>query len=186
MDSISARLFAGIKSRPLYQALTPDPDARAHLLLCDANVPAVAWAETWVVAHDSRAVPDPGPRREYRSVAQMLAALRHRLATERVGLRLCAHGTEPFIWDVAAAGEAAGLGPGEISLVHAGSLRRRVQCVHCKTMLADVAESPVFCTGCGAALTVRDHFSRRLGAFQGVAVDAEAPGERPAPALLYP
>jgi hypothetical protein len=27
---------------------------------------------------------------------------------------------------------------------------------------------------------VRDHFSRRLGAFMGVMVDAEAPGEIPA------
>ena len=35
------------------------------------------------------------------------------------------------------------------------------------------------CPGCGAQLFVRDHFSRRLAAFMGVKVDAEAPGEFP-------
>ena len=31
------------------------------------------------------------------------------------------------------------------------------------------------------ALFVRDHFSRRLGAFQGVCIDAETPGDVPEP-----
>lgn len=185
-NSISAQLFHGIKSRPVYAELAPDPTARAHLLLCEHPEPAVAWAETWVAVHDSRAIPGSGARRQFRSVARMLAALRHRLAAERVGLRLCARGTEPFIWDVAAAGEAAGMGPGEIAVAHAGSLRRRVQCVHCKTTIDGVATSLVDCPGCAATLFVRDHFSRRLAAFQGVAVDAEALGVRPAPERLYP
>ena len=40
---------------------------------------------------------------------------------------------------------------------------------------------PYTCPGCGRALFVRDHFSRRLGAFQGVCIDAETPGEVPEP-----
>ncbi len=149
----------------MYAELAPDPLARAHLLLCERPEPAAGWAETWVVAHDSRAQPHPVARREFRSVATMLAALRDRLAAER----LCARGSEPFVWDVSAVGEAAGLGAGEIALAHDGSPRRRVRCVHCKAVIEDVATSLVDCPGCGAALRVRHHFSRRLRAFQGIA-----------------
>jgi dimethylamine monooxygenase subunit C len=35
-------------------------------------------------------------------------------------------------------------------------------------------------------LLVRDHFSRRLGAFMGVKVDAEEPGLHPETVELYP
>jgi hypothetical protein len=35
------------------------------------------------------------------------------------------------------------------------------------------------CAGCERWLLVRDHYSRRLAAYMGVMVDAEAPGERP-------
>jgi hypothetical protein len=54
-----------------------------------------------------------------------------------------------------------------------------VRCVHCQTLLDDVTMSLVDCTGCGATLFVRDHFSARLAAFMGVKVDAELPGELP-------
>jgi hypothetical protein len=33
---------------------------------------------------------------------------------------------------------------------------------------------------------VRDHYSRRIGAFQGVNVDAEVPGNVPPTQELYP
>lgn len=48
-----------------------------------------------------------------------------------------------------------------------------------------VTTSIVTCTGCGAPLFVRDHFSRRLAAFMGVQVDAEVPGEVPEAEELY-
>ena len=44
----------------------------------------------------------------------------------------------------------------------------------------EVVATPVACSHCGVKLTVRDHYSRRLGAFMGVCVDAEAPGVLPA------
>jgi hypothetical protein len=37
----------------------------------------------------------------------------------------------------------------------------------------------VKCAHCGTNLLVRDHYSKRLAAFQGVCVDAEVPGELP-------
>jgi hypothetical protein len=51
--------------------------------------------------------------------------------------------------------------------------------VHCKGFTENVTTNPVACAHCGLTLLVRDHYSRRIGAFQGVCVDAEAPGEVP-------
>jgi DNA-directed RNA polymerase subunit RPC12/RpoP len=76
--------------------------------------------------------------------------------------------------------------PGSIRTEHRGSRARRVQCVHCKGINEDVSFSPVRCAHCGLLLLVRDHYSRRIGAFQGVNVDAEAPGTAPAPEELFP
>jgi dimethylamine monooxygenase subunit C len=33
---------------------------------------------------------------------------------------------------------------------------------------------------------VRDHYSRRLAAFQGVCIDAEEPGSAPPPEEMFP
>ena len=41
------------------------------------------------------------------------------------------------------------------------------------------------CPGCDVALLVRDHYSRRLAAFQGVSATAEDPNERPAAEEAY-
>jgi hypothetical protein len=60
-----------------------------------------------------------------------------------------------------------------------------VFCNHCRTITEGVTTNVVACAGCNAALFVRDHFSKRLNAFAGVQVDAEAPGEIPAIEELY-
>ena len=44
----------------------------------------------------------------------------------------------------------------------------------------------VTCTGCQRQLFVRDHFSRRLGAYMGLMVDAEEPGILPTIDEVYP
>jgi ferredoxin-NADP reductase len=59
---------------------------------------------------------------------------------------------------------------------HRGSTVRRVQCVHCKGITENVTTDPFKCSHCGLSLFVRDHYSRRLAAFQGVNIDAEDPG----------
>ena len=97
-----------------------------------------------------------------------------------MGDRLYVLGTEPFLWSVATAAAIVGFGPEQIRLCHAGSLQRRVWCTHCHGFTEPVTTNVVPCAGCGRHLLVRDHFSRRLGAFMGVMVDAEAPGEIPA------
>ena len=61
---------------------------------------------------------------------------------------------------------------------HSGSAARRVQCVHCKHVCEGVTTSLVECEGCGLLLLVRDHYSRRLAAFQGVCINAEDQSEQ--------
>jgi hypothetical protein len=180
-----------IKSRPIYTQLALDGTGTAHLLVTDhAKVPMPALApdfdldaiEHWTIAASSQVLPGPtmqGERKRrdaFRSEAQLLTMLRHRLARATMGLRLYAVGSETFIWDVAELGRAAGLGRQEMHLAQAGSLRRRIYCPHCKTLTPAVTTTIVACVGCGARLGVRDHFSRRLGAFIGVQADAEEPG----------
>lgn len=185
------------KSRPVYEKLRIDPSGRAHLIVTDlAGVPADACEEDlalsnvefWVVGLRAPgiAIEAEGSVRAFRAAADMLSHLSHRLAREPVGLRLYAAGSEAFLWDVSNLACAAGLGGQEVFLTQAGTLRRRVYCVHCKTMNENVATNIVTCRGCGARLFVRDHFSRRLAAFMGVKVDAEMPDEVPEVEMLYP
>jgi ferredoxin-NADP reductase len=51
--------------------------------------------------------------------------------------------------------------------------------MHCRETTEDVRTNIVRCVGCDRWLLVRDHYSRRLAAYMGVMVDAEAPGELP-------
>ena len=190
----------GMKSRPTYAPLAPDPSGRHHLLVVEAaEVPAEALAEgvapsafeVWTVARRS-AVPSapameeaPGSVATFRSVTHLFSALEERLARETMGLRLYAAGSEPFVWDASALGASAGLSRQEMGFNHAGSWARRIFCVHCREITEGVTTSIVTCSGCGAPLFVRDHFSRRLSAFMGVQVDAEVPGEVPEAEELY-
>lgn len=98
------------------------------------------------------------------------------LSQAQMGWQLYLAGSEGLIGQAHAMALAAGLDPGAIQAEHRGHLARRVQCVHCKGVTEGVTQDPFRCAHCGLALFVRDHFSRRLGAFQGVCIDAETPG----------
>ena len=74
----------------------------------------------------------------------------------------------------------AGIDHTSMQTEHRGSEARRVQCVHCKGITETVTTQPVTCAHCGLTLLVRDHYSRRIAAFQGVCIDAEEPGVVPA------
>ena len=192
---------SGIVSRPRYdEPLMIDPAGQGHLVVADhafepdaasfAPVAPAAQVELWTALGDSRVAAgsqrnDNLIARNYRSAAQLLDALGHRLARERVGLRVYAVGAEAFIWDVAALARKNGMDKSEYRLSRAGPERRRVYCVHCRTFTQDVTINIVPCAGCGAHLAVRDHFSRRLAAFMGVQVDAETPGDIPSPVEAF-
>jgi dimethylamine monooxygenase subunit C len=194
-----------IKSRPIYPGLSPDLNARSNLIVCDkAGAAAVAELfsradiafakRTTVILADSLSDAEgktlthdlaPATVEILPTLAAGIARLRQLLDSAPMGLRLYAAGSEPLIGSVVQAGADFSIDHLSIRTEHRGSLMRRVQCVHCKGFIDNVTTNPVKCSHCGLTLLVRDHYSRRLAAFQGVCIDAEVPGEVPETEALY-
>ncbi len=120
------------------------------------------------------------------SFAACLERYRKALADAHMGTTLYLAGTEGLIGQAMAEALAAGLPVESIQTEHRGPITRRMQCVHCKGITENVATDPFTCSHCGLTLFVRDHYSRRLGAFQGVCIDAETPGIIPAVQEIKP
>lgn len=194
-----------IPSRPVYSALTPLPALR-HLLVADAegarailDLAAAAPAGFLAAAHVIYVATTPAgpaygaqlrglhPQMFYvgPSIPAALPRLAQSLATAKMGTRLYLAGTEGLIGQAMRVALEAGIDHASISTEHRGSLARRVQCVHCKGITEDVTTQPVRCGHCGLTLLVRDHYSRRIAAFQGVCIDAEQPGTMPAAVELF-
>lgn len=196
---------ASILSRPTYGTLSPQP-GRHHLFVADADgaepilrlkgeAPEGFWAGAHIIyvpgpegqAHvEALRALKPGFLHESPTIAAALPRLRQTLANAHMGLRVYLAGTEGLIGQAMQPVMEAGVDHDAIQTEHAGSLRRRVQCVHCKGVTEDVTVSPVTCSHCGLLLFVRDHYSRRLAAFQGVCVNAEDNREIPCSEELYP
>jgi dimethylamine monooxygenase subunit C len=180
-------------SRPTYVPLEADPHGTQHWFVTSGATDADrARAEAAL----SRAVPlevwavgavasQAGAERRFDDEGALLAALEPALRDAKIGLRIYALGSEPFIWSVRQLGERFALAREAVKLAHSGSLHRRVYCIHCRTLNEGVTSNVAECGGCKRSLFVRDHFSRRLAAFMGVQVDAEKPGELPQPEQLY-
>jgi predicted RNA-binding Zn-ribbon protein involved in translation (DUF1610 family) len=200
-------LVAGIKSRPVYGGLNVDANARRHLFalegegalaLMEAAAKAgnnfLKTAGVLYVATGSRAAEHDkalaalGPDTIWQapSVPVLLNRLNVMLGQTHMGTRLYLAGTEGFIGLAMQVALNHGIDHGSIRCEHRGSMARRVQCVHCKGITENVTTSPYICTHCGLSLLVRDHYSRRIGAFQGVNIDAEEPGTAPHPEELFP
>lgn len=96
------------------------------------------------------------------------------LEDAQVGTRLYVVGDETFLWHVYRLARHAGLLGDEIELFKRGE-RKRLFCVHCSTFqdIGEVGET--CCSHCGVRLLVREHFSRRLGAYMGVCIDPDQP-----------
>lgn len=194
-----------IKSRPVYGTLSPKPGS-LHLFVADAEgaLAILDLSKTAPTAFFSRAhfiyVPGAAAARNYGaqlrdlhphafyegpSIAAALPRLVQTLATARMGIRVYLAGTEGLIGQAMRLALEAGVDHAAIETEHRGSLARRVQCVHCKGITEDVTTQPVTCAHCGLMLLVRDHYSRRIGAFQGVCIDAEEPGVVPETEELF-
>ncbi|MQT11491.1 dimethylamine monooxygenase subunit DmmA family protein [Segnochrobactrum spirostomi] len=199
-------LVAGIKSRPQYPGLVLDPKARLHLIAAEGEgalaVLALAAAggpdfpAKTVVYYTPGGSAGAGHVGSLEAlgldalhvtptVPTLLTRLDVHLATATMGTRLYTAGAEGFLGQVVQLGERHGIDHLSIRTEHCGSLARRVQCVHCKGITENVTTSIVPCAHCGLSLLVRDHYSRRLAAFMGVCVDAEAPGEVPAAEEIF-
>lgn len=182
-------------SRPAYVPLKADPHGTQHwFVTCDATDADRARAEAalsrdvplevWTAGPVSGTSQAQGEHR-FDDERALLAALEHALRDAKIGLRIYALGSEPFIWSVRQIGERFGMAREAVKTEHSGSLHRRVYCIHCRTLNERVTTNIVACGGCARHLFVRDHFSRRLAAFMGVQADAEKPGELPEVEALY-
>jgi len=199
-------LVEGIKSRPVYKGLTIQPHARRHIFALEGegaralfdqrpalDETALSRSEILYVARGSQGSGHDERLRRLSAdmfftaptIATLLFRLKGSLATAHMGTRLYISGTEGFIGQAMLVGLDCGMDYASVITEHRGSLARRVQCVHCKGITDDVTTSPFSCSHCGLTLLVRDHYSRRLAAFQGVNVDAEEPGSAPDPEELF-
>jgi dimethylamine monooxygenase subunit C len=193
-------LVKGIKSRPVYGGIAIDPNAKRHLFvlqgegalcLTEQKPSATELAKADILYCDTKHEADlqalkPNDLWHGITIAILLNRLDVVLTTERMGTRIYLAGTEGFIGQTMKIAIEHGIDFNSIKTEHRGSEARRVQCVHCKGITDDVKTQPVKCSHCGLSLLVRDHYSRRIGAFQGVCIDAEEPGTTPAPEEMFP
>jgi hypothetical protein len=195
-----------IRSRPVYAPLEPRP-GQLHLMVADgegadALVDLLAKANNRSeILSSAHVIYAPGPNGTDRSDALQALGLRQFfraptipallprlirvLADAHMGTQFYLAGTEGLIGQAEREIMATGFPMGAIQKEHRGSTVRRVQCVHCKGITENVATDPFKCSHCGLNLFVRDHYSRRIAAFQGVNIDAEDPGQVPEPVVRF-
>lgn len=190
-----------IRSRPVYAPLQARPGS-LHLIVADGEG-AGAVAEMLDRAPDragllaaAHVIYCPGPTgtdlwpqvealgaaQAFRAptIPALLPRLERVLTDAHMGSQFYLAGTEGLIGQAERAIMQTGFPLQAIQKEHRGSTLRRVQCVHCKGITENVATDPFRCSHCGLSLFVRDHYSRRIAAFQGVNIDAEDPGRVPA------
>ncbi|WP_431798419.1 dimethylamine monooxygenase subunit DmmA family protein (plasmid) [Cupriavidus metallidurans] len=102
-------------------------------------------------------------------------ALEAALRAARAGTHLYLSGAERQVWCLHNLALRLGIQPQEISVYRCESGTRPVYCVHCTTLQETTSKNEMTCCNCGVGLMVRDHFSRRLGAYMGVVADADNP-----------
>ena len=193
-------LVTGIKSKPVYEPLRPDTGGRYHLMLgfgpggsallrvlgeMGSAAPHALDNTQVLYAADSSPAVEAFKRMPLRAFTlfadpgQLLDSFRRVLEASLMGTRLYVAGPESFIGLAMKLALEFDLNKDEIRAEEMGSLARRVYCVHCRATAENVRTNIVRCAACERWLLVRDHYSRRLAAYMGVMVDAEAPGELP-------
>lgn len=188
-----------IKSRPVYGTLEPRP-GKHHLMIADAEGAAaileIASPDLMAMTHIiyvprgtdfAQKLRDLNPAQFYEGPTYEASSSRIRrvLQDAHMGLQVYLAGTEGLMGQAQTEAMQAGIPHTAIQTEHRGSVARRMQCVHCKGITEDVETDPFVCGHCGLNLFVRDHYSRRLAAYQGVCIDAEDPGNVPEPKGIY-
>lgn len=195
-------LITGIRSKPVYAPLQPDLAGRYHVMVghgvgaaplarllteLQAAAPA-ALARTRVWYINDPAAPQSSAEvfheanvaevRVFDAIDPLLADLTTALDEALMGTRLYVAGPESFMGLIMRIAHGFNLAGDEVRAEECGTMARRVHCIHCRATIEGVRTNIVECS-CQRWLVVRDHYSRRLAAYMGVMVDAEAPGERP-------
>lgn len=192
-------LITGIKSRPVYDRLQPlsggtrhiiagqGSGGRAMLRLLD-DMAGLDRPITLLYSQESFSGQDfleqlqqhsALPLQVHATNQALIEALTTLLDDAHMGTRLYLAGSESFLGSAMQVATHFDLNRDEVLREHSGTLVRRVWCVHCDTYTENVTQRVYVCPGCGVTLVVRDHYSRRLAAFQAVKADAEVPGELP-------
>jgi ferredoxin-NADP reductase len=192
-------LITGIKSRPVYETLTPFERGTVHLvvgqggggaamlrLLRELKERATPASRLRVMystqsfsgaSHlDALKLECPDEIAVFASNAALADGLSAALAAAHMGLRLYLSGSESFIGNAMQVASDFNLNRDEVKREHNGTFVRRVWCVHCDARNEDVTRRAFRCRGCGLDLIVRDHYSARMAAFMGVKFDAEQTG----------
>jgi dimethylamine monooxygenase subunit C len=195
-----------MKSRPVYAPLEARP-GKLHVIVADGEG-AEAVAEMLGKANDrseilaaAHVMYCPGPQgvdltarlealqpmQLFRAptIPALLPRLQRVVLAAHMGTQFYLAGTEGLIGQAEREIMATGFPYAGVQKEHRGSTLRRVQCVHCKGITENVAADPFKCSHCGLNLFVRDHYSRRIAAFQGVNIDAEDPGLVPEPVVRF-
>jgi len=149
------------RSRPRRQTLAWQPD-RFHLLLADAAGQTRMTALLAAGPADAR----------YRQLPDV-AGLEQALSCTPIGTLLLAAGQESFLQALHSVLWRAGLSQDVLQAECVGSRARDVLCIHCKAVSR--AERVIHACTCGQILLVRDHFSVRMGLYQGVPLDRGDP-----------
>ena len=188
-----------IRSRPVYGRLSPRQGS-AHLFIADAEgaeaILAMATPEIMSKAHiiyipkgtefgEKLQALNPAQYYEGPSYEAAVSRIKRVLQDAKMGLQVYLSGTEGLMGQAQNEAMGAGIPHTAIQTEHRGSIARRMQCVHCKGITEDVETDPFVCAHCGLNLFVRDHYSRRLAAYQGVCIDAEDPGNVPEAKGIY-
>jgi hypothetical protein len=193
-------LITGIKSRPVYDELTPMASGLSHVAAAQGSgggplvrllgemdsdqlaATTVLYSTESFTGQNYLANIQKFTVRElivFQSNADTVKGLDAFLATATMGTRLYISGSEGFIGTSMQVATSYGVNRDEVLREHAGSFVRRVWCAHCSHYSENVTRRIFQCPGCQRTLIVRDHYSGRLAAFQGVKADGEVPGELP-------
>ncbi len=195
-----------IRSKPVYSTLVWQQAAISHLVLVEGSAGGFAAIRlfqqmqpeqpiTVIIVKDKISDVDysttlkklvPDDLLVFETADEGLNALKQFLPKAVMGLRIYVAGSEKFMWSIAEAVHGYGVDDQDIDKELCGTLARSVYCVHCKAITQDAHTNIKKCCRCGRMLFVRDHFSRRLGAYMGLMVDAESPGELPEIEEVYP
>jgi DNA-directed RNA polymerase subunit RPC12/RpoP len=188
-----------IRSRPVYGTLEARP-GKTHLMIADAEgaeaILAVATPDLMAATHiiyipkgtdyaDKLRALKPAQFYEGPTYAASVTRIQRVLQDAQMGLQVYLAGTEGLMGQAQNEAMKAGIPHTAIQTEHRGSIARRMQCVHCKGITEDVETDPFVCSHCGLNLFVRDHYSHRLAAYQGVCIDAEDPGNVPPQKGIY-
>lgn len=188
-----------IRSRPVWGTLEPRAGLY-HLMIADAEgaeaILDVATPELMAGAHiifiakgtdfgDKLRALNPAQYYEGPSYEASASRIQRVLQDAKMSTQVYLAGTEGLMGQAMRECTNAGIPYTAVQTEHRGSTARRMQCVHCKGITEDVAIDPFVCSHCGLNLFVRDHYSRRLAAYQGVCIDAEDPGNVPKSVGIY-